>query len=125
MRAFASDQTIKKWLPAMLAHPHIILSSTLLTSTLLDMYAGVSGDSKRTAMVKGETIEMINTRLRSQTMQLDNETLIVILHLFAGEMWSCDERTLRIHESGVARFVMQRGGMRQLLNNPIGEVAAA
>ncbi|KAF2024728.1 hypothetical protein EK21DRAFT_78108, partial [Setomelanomma holmii] len=125
MRAFASDSTIKKWLPAMLSHRHIILSSTILASTWLDMQAGSSGDSRQTVMVKGETINMIAERLRDSKTVLDDATLMVILHLFAGEFWSCNEKSLRYHESAVARFIAQRGGMDSLENRAVVEVAAA
>ncbi|KAH7073642.1 hypothetical protein BKA63DRAFT_491628 [Paraphoma chrysanthemicola] len=125
MRAFASDSTVKKWLPAMLSHPHILLSSTILVSTWLDMRAGCSGDSSRTAMVKAETLRMINERIANPTTELNDATLMVILHLLAGEMWSCNEMNLRTHEAAVARFITSRGGLRSLENRAVVEVAAA
>ncbi|KAF2464580.1 uncharacterized protein BDR25DRAFT_95732 [Lindgomyces ingoldianus] len=125
-RAFVSKATMVKWMPSMLAHPHSLLSSTILASTYLDMHAGCSGDSKRTVLVKGEVIGWINERLRNAETQFSDLTLTVILHLLAGEMWSCNEKTLRIHESGVARLILQRGGMESLGGNgALGEVAAA
>ncbi|KAH7089790.1 hypothetical protein FB567DRAFT_521560 [Paraphoma chrysanthemicola] len=125
MRAFASDSTVKKWLPAMLSHPHILLSSTILVSTWLDMRAGCSGDSSRTAMVKAETLRMIHERITNPTTELNDSTLMVILHLLAGEMWSCNEENLRTHEAAVARFITSRGGLRSLENRAVVEVAAA
>lgn len=125
-RAFVSPATIVKWLPSMLAHPHILLSSTLLASTYLDMHAGCSGDSKRTVLVKGETIGWINERLRHPEQQFEDFTLMVILHLLAGEMWSCNEKTLQIHQSGVVRLITARGGMDKLGGGgAMAEVAAA
>jgi hypothetical protein len=51
---------------------------------------------------------------------------MVILHLLVGEMWSCNEKTLRIHESGIARLIAHRGGMEQLGGNgAMAEVAAS
>jgi hypothetical protein len=70
MRTFTSVSTIQKWLPAMLSHPHILLSATLLASTWLDMHSGCSGDSKRTAIVKGETIGSTYFQYTSGTRQL-------------------------------------------------------
>jgi hypothetical protein len=126
MRAFASDATITKWLPSMLSHPHIILSSNILASTWLDMHNKCSGDSTTTIMVKAETISMINERLLIPDLQLDDATLTVILHLFAGEMWLCNEKTLRIHEEGVAAFITRRGGLPSFAHNrALAEVAAA
>lgn len=126
MRAFASDATMKKWLPLMLSHPHIILSSTVLASTWLDMINNCSGDSTTTAMVKTETIEMIKERLADPDLQLDDATLIVILHLFAGEMWVCNEHALRVHEKGIASIVSRRGGLSMFTyNRALAEVAIA
>jgi hypothetical protein len=70
MRTFTSASTIQKWLPAMLSHPHILLSATLLASTWLDMRSGCSGDSKRTVIVKGETIGSTCLQYTSGTRQL-------------------------------------------------------
>ncbi|KAJ8114223.1 hypothetical protein OPT61_g3842 [Boeremia exigua] len=126
LRAFASDSTIKKWLPLMLSHPHIILSSTVLASTWLDMQNKFSGDSTTTAMVKAETISMISERLVDPNLQLGDATLTVILHLFAGEMWVCNEKVLRIHENGVASIISRRGGLSTFVHNrAIAEVALA
>ncbi|KAF3034901.1 hypothetical protein E8E12_005031 [Didymella heteroderae] len=126
MRAFASDATMKKWLPLMLSHPHIILSATVLASTWLDMGSKVSGDSTTTAMVKTETIGMIKERFANRDTQFDDATLIVILHLFAGEMWTCNEQALRVHERGVAAFISRRGGLSAFVHNrALAEVALA
>ena len=110
----------------MLSHPHIILSSTVLASTWLDMHNKCSGDSATTAMVKAETISMINERLVNPALRLDATTLIVILHLFAGEMWVCNEKTLRIHENGIATIIARRGGLSTFIyNRALAEVAVA
>ena len=126
MRVFASDATMKKWLPLMLSHPHIILSATVLASTWLDMRRRISGDSTTTAMVKTETIGMIKERFADSNTQLDDATLIVILHLFAGEMWVCNEQALRVHERGVAALILRRGGVGTFIHNrALVEVALA
>lgn len=78
------------------------------------MHAGCSGDSKRTALIKNETLGWINERLRNSATQFEDSTLMVILHLLAGEMWNCNEKTLRIHQSGIARLITHRGGMSSL-----------
>ncbi|KAJ4990618.1 hypothetical protein SVAN01_03849 [Stagonosporopsis vannaccii] len=126
MRAFSSDSTMRKWLPLMLSHSHIILSSTILASTWLDMQQHISGDSTRTTRVKAETIGMLNKRLLDPASQLEDATLVVILHLFAGEMWICNEKALRIHENGVATFISRRGGISMFdYNIALAEVAIA
>src|SRR5690242_12125901 len=126
MRAFASDSTMKKWLPLMLSHPHIVLTSTVLASAWLDMQKNISGDSTTTTRVKTETFGMINKRLLDPALQLQDATLVVILHLFVGEMWMCNEKILRIHENGVATFVSRRGGLSTFdYNRVLAEVAIA
>lgn len=77
-------------------------------------------------MVKTETISMINERFLNPVLRLDDATLIIILHLFAGEMWVCNETALRIHETGVAALITQRGGLPSLTHNKaLAEVATA
>lgn len=123
IRAFASHATVLKWLPSMLAHKHLLLSSTVLASTWIDMQEGCSGDSRRTTLVKQESIAMCNKRLLHSNTHLTDATLVVILHLLAGEMWSCDEKALRIHEGGIGMFIRDRGGLHQLADQAVAEVA--
>ena len=126
MRAFASEETVKKWLPLLLSHPHIILSSTVLASTWVDMNSGYSGDSATTTMVKQETIGMIKERFSDHATQIDDITFITILHLFAGEMWICNEAALRTHETGLATLAIKRGGLSTFVHNrTVAEVALA
>jgi hypothetical protein len=77
-------------------------------------------------MVKAETIGMINERLVDPSLRLDDATLIVIVHLFAGEMWVCNEKALRIHENGIATIIARRGGLSTFVyNKALVEVAIA
>lgn len=125
-RTFSSASTLQRWLPAMLSHPHILLSSTIVASTWMDMHAGTRGDSRRTAVVKGEILSWIKGRLASPELMNADSTMIVIIHLLAGEMWSCNERTLRWHEMGVAKLIAQRGGMEVLgAAGPVGITCAS
>ncbi|KAF2711079.1 hypothetical protein K504DRAFT_376174 [Pleomassaria siparia CBS 279.74] len=123
-RAFVTQTTMIKWLPVLLGHPYMLLSATLTVSTWLDMHAGINGDSKRTVLIKKETMGWLNERLRHPVEQSEDLTLIAILHLVAGEMWNCNEKTLHIHQSGIARLISHRGGMNQLQNQVTGEFAA-
>ncbi|ORY15398.1 hypothetical protein BCR34DRAFT_598383 [Clohesyomyces aquaticus] len=125
-RAFVSTATTIKWMPILLANPKALLSSTALASTYNDMRTGCQGDSKRTMLVKSEIIGYINDFLRDTELQFSDMTLLLILHLLAGEMWNCNEKILRIHESGITRLIRQRGGIKSLGGNgAIAEVAAA
>jgi hypothetical protein len=113
-------------MPMLLAHPKQLLSATALASTHQDMCMGIHGDSKRTMLVKSEIIGYINDMLRDPETQFSNMTLMLILHLLAGEMWNCNEKILHIHQSGITKLVSQRGGIEALYpNRAIAEVTAA
>jgi hypothetical protein len=113
-RVFVSKQTMARWVPAMLAHPHILLSSTIMSSTWRDMLDGVCGESRRTILIKAEIISWINERLRHTNTMCRDDTIMVITHLLMGETWSCNEKTLEIHMSGMARLMAARGKMELL-----------
>ncbi len=116
---------MEKWISRVLFEPHLMLSSTILASTWLDMREGLPGDSKRTGLAKAETMSMINDRLRHPVTQLDDGTLIVIHHLLAGEVWSCNEKTIRMHEAAIARLIAHRGGVQSIKWDFAIEVIAA
>ncbi|KAJ4289627.1 hypothetical protein N0V90_010956 [Kalmusia sp. IMI 367209] len=108
-RLFVSKQTLARWVPAMLSHPHTLLSSTIMSSTWRDMHDGVCGESRRTILLKAEIITWINERLQCAATRFDDTTIMVILHLLVGETWSGNEKSLRIHMSGIARLMEGRG----------------
>ncbi|KAL1602577.1 hypothetical protein SLS60_005993 [Paraconiothyrium brasiliense] len=107
-RIFVSKQTLARWVPAMLAHPHILLSSTIMSSTWRDMLDGICGESRRTILIKAEIISWINERLRHTDTMCRDDTIMVIIHLLMGETWSCNEKTLDIHMAGMARLMAAR-----------------
>ncbi|KAF2202764.1 hypothetical protein GQ43DRAFT_301310 [Delitschia confertaspora ATCC 74209] len=123
-RHFITPTTMRRWGVLVFSDPDVMPTGTLLTCGYLDMHSGYSGDSARTLRVKSETIRKINNRLRNPATQLDDLTLASILHLLMAELWSCDEKTLRIHEAGAARLIAQKGGMHALGGNGVvAEVA--
>lgn len=117
MQAFVSKETMDKWFPAMAVHGEILLSATTIVFSWRDMQYDICGDSRRTIVVKNEIINYINARLGKPVHQFEDATLMIILHLIAGEMWSCNEQVLRIHETGVARLIDHRGGLHKLGGN--------
>ena len=124
-RVFSSKNTLKQWLPLMLSDPHILLSSTVMATCWLDMHAGICGESKRTVLLKQESIGYINERLRD-SRAMDDSTLAIIVQILAGEMWSSNEKTIRIHQEGIARLINYRGGLSQLGGyGTVASVAAA
>jgi hypothetical protein len=107
----------------MFSYSDVLLSSTVLASGWLDMRAGLEGNSRRTALVKAEILGMIRERLRHPDESSADSILMIILNLIAGEILSCNEKMLRTHVSGIARFVSQRGGLHRF--GPIAETCAA
>lgn len=75
-------------------------------------------------MVRSEILATLDRRLSCQDPLADETTLIVILHLLGGEMWSCDEDVIRTHKAGMLKFVSEQGGLDNLSNPAIAEVAA-
>jgi hypothetical protein len=86
------------------------------------MQESCSDDSSLTTIVKGEVFAMVTERIKTS---YDDVTLMVVLHLLAGEMRSCNEETLRAHKEGVVRIVSERGGMQALSNIRVAEATAA
>ncbi|RMZ67192.1 tachykinin family [Pyrenophora seminiperda CCB06] len=124
MLTFATDACLSRWFQGDLKR-EIILSACVLTSAWIDMRAGCLGDSTRTTIAKMETMRIASERLARPDTQLDDSTLMVLLHLLVGEVWSCNEKTLRTHLSGIAHFISQRGGMYKLGNPVFAETSAA
>lgn len=125
MRAFATEAFVKEWVPEMMSHPHILLSSMSVTCTWLDMLQKLPGESTRTRLVRDETLVMLRSRQQSFTRKHAVSTLLVMLHLMGGEIWSCDEPTVRFHEEGIEQMIHLCGGMDRIGRVIIAQVTAA
>jgi hypothetical protein len=113
-RLFVASTTVDVWVPVVMTHPHALLSTCCLTSTYVDMMNGRRSDSETSTLIKNESIIWINHELSNPTTQAADMTIILILHLIAGEVRNCDENVFKIHRSGLERIITQRGGMHQL-----------
>ncbi|KAF2805115.1 uncharacterized protein BDZ99DRAFT_396552 [Mytilinidion resinicola] len=113
-RYFVASTTLDVWVPIVMTHPHALLSTCCVTSTYVDMMNGLKTDSERSTLIKNESIIWINRELSNLATQTTDMTIILILHLLAGELRNCDENVFRIHESGIERIIVQRGGMDKL-----------
>ncbi|CBX97065.1 hypothetical protein IAQ61_007992 [Plenodomus lingam] len=125
LRTFVTISTMEGWLPAVLNDPHLILSSTLITSGWLDMQEGIRGESVRTCMVKAEVYAMAAGHLHNPHVTLKDASILVVDNLLMGEMWDLDEDHLRMHQNRIAYLVQQRGGMQKSENKTILEISAA
>ena len=124
MRAFGTDGLLIKWFQGDL-NRDVLLSACVITSTWMDMHAGCPDDSIRTTVAKMEIMRVAGERLAHPDVRLENSTLMVLIHLLAGEVWSCNEKTLRTHQYGLAHLITQRGGMNGMGNPIFAEVSAA
>jgi hypothetical protein len=89
------------------------------------MHVNPSGESITTALVGKEIIDMLNERLRHPNKDNAASTIVIILHLLAGEIWSCNERILQWHVSGIAKMITLCGGIDKLSKAIIAEVSAS
>jgi len=114
MRAFGTEAFVKAWAPEMMVHPHVMLSGIgSVTCTWLDMLAKIPGESTRTRLVRDETLVMLRLRLQSFTREHAVSTLLVMLHLLGGDIWSCDEPTVRCHERGIEQMIHLCGDLER------------
>jgi len=114
MRAFGTEAFVKAMAPEMMVHPHVMLSGIgSVTCTWLDMLAKIPGESTRTRLVRDETLVMLRLRLQSFTREHAVSTLLVMLHLLGGDMWSCDEPTVRCHERGIEQMIHLCGDLEK------------
>ncbi|KAL7777134.1 hypothetical protein CFE70_007557 [Pyrenophora teres f. teres 0-1] len=124
MRTFATDGLLAKWFQGG-PNRDILLSAYLITSAWVDMRTGCPEESTRTTIAKMETLSIASERLSQPGTQLDNTTLIVLMHLLAGEAWGCNEKTLRTHQYGIAHLISQRGGLSSLGTPGFAELCAS
>ncbi|CAA9963799.1 hypothetical protein PTMSG1_07158 [Pyrenophora teres f. maculata] len=124
MRTFATDGLLAKWFQGG-PNRDILLSAYLITSAWVDMRTGCPEESTRTTIAKMETLSIASERLSQPGTQLDNTTLIVLMHLLAGEAWGCNEKTLRTHQYGIVHLISQRGGLSSLGTPGFAELCAS
>lgn len=91
----------------------------------MDTLSSKPVDSKQTYLLKDEIIGMINERLENSSTQATDATMMVILHLFMGEVLASNEAAIRVHERGIARMLLYRGGISRLNNEFLAETCAA
>lgn len=125
MRVFASDMFNVKWLPAMLSYPDVLLSSSIIAAVWLDLHEERTSDSKQTVLLKAEIFDMIKGRLQKASTQSSDSTIMIVMHLLTGEIFGSNERALRVHEHGLARLLLHRGGLSRLGNEPLAETCTA
>ena len=64
--------------------------------------------------VKKEVIAMLGESMNDPKMQTADETMIAVVHLLNSDIMGCDDRDMRIHQSGLHNMISQRGGLNSL-----------
>ncbi|KAF2855221.1 hypothetical protein T440DRAFT_486196 [Plenodomus tracheiphilus IPT5] len=125
LRAFVTDATMERWLPAVLMDGRLILSSTLITSGWLDMHEGFQNESPRTIKIKSEVYAIVGQYLLDERVALEDASVMAVDNLLMGEMWDLNEENLRTHQKTIADLVHYRGGMQNSTDAAIHEISAA
>ena len=84
---------------------------------------GLRGESALTVAVKTEVIEMVNESLADPITQYSDETLMSIDLLLCSEIVTANEWILDIHENGITKILIHKGGLDKLGIH--GELAVA
>ena len=57
---------------------------------------------------------MVADCMNDPQKQAADETILAVLHLLNSDIMGCDDRDMRIHQDGLVKMVMQRGGLDKL-----------
>jgi hypothetical protein len=113
--AFVKSENLSKvWIPIMLQNPVSFLSATCISSVFQDIMDGYVDDSERTSYAKGESLCLINERVKDTQTQTDDWTIMSLCQIVSADLISSDDRTLEFHEKGMEMMVQQRGGLYTL-----------
>lgn len=113
-RTFTAVSTTERYMPMLLEQPKNFLSALAVATAYTDYCDRVSGDSKRTTLLKAQVIRWLNERISDPTTQTSEVLIMMILHLLVGEAFASKDDVFRIHCAGLEKIVKQRGGMKTL-----------
>lgn len=119
-RVWVNKSTLLNWLPVLMPDPRALLSAALMCTTWLDMCDGSPGNSRRTNLIRAEVTDWTNQFLRDPATRDQDGTLMLVLHLLMGEIWSCDEKALRIHMAGLTELMALGASARARANEIVG-----
>ncbi|KAF2101079.1 hypothetical protein NA57DRAFT_74670 [Rhizodiscina lignyota] len=122
-RRFGTKAMAISWVPTLARSRFSYLASLTVGATDMDVANGLRGDSALTVAVKTEVIEMVNESIADPVTQFSDETLMSITLLLCSEVVTANEWILDIHENGVTKMLLHKGGLRNL--GLQGELAVA
>lgn len=113
-RTFTAVSTTERYMPMLMEQPRNFLSALAVATAYTDYCDRVSGDSKRTTLLKAQVIRWLNERISDPATQTSEVLIMMILHLLVGEAFASKDDVFRIHCAGLEKIVKQRGGMKTL-----------
>jgi hypothetical protein len=120
---FGSEALGRLWVPKILEARHSFLSCMCLGSSHQDIMSGLEQDGPTTLALKVAVIQEINQSLALPWVEVDQVTVIAILHLLAAEVVNGEEATLRTHLQGLGVILNRFGGLKGLgLNGLIADI---
>ncbi|KAH7411925.1 hypothetical protein DE146DRAFT_258572 [Phaeosphaeria sp. MPI-PUGE-AT-0046c] len=122
---FATESMMQKWPRMMGRQCKLILSSTLLATMWNDVHDKDRSDSNWTMAVKEEVRALVAEALRATAY--DDATLMALLHLLVGELWSLDEQesSSRDFEKLIVTVINRRVEKHHYLSLDVQEIVAA
>ena len=120
---FGTEELGKFWVPTILQARHSFLSCMCLGASHHDIVRGFQQDSALTVALKIEVIREINENLVGPPDEVNDLTLIAILHVLAAEIVNGDRNALKAHINGLQIIVQERGGLEELgLNGLVASI---
>jgi hypothetical protein len=122
MQRFGTQRATVHWIPTMLKARHAFLSTLCISSAhdhimrrnLLPLDGKTADAYMQRLNVRMGVMSLINASLNDPEMSVSDETIVAVLHVLASEIMGCDDRSMRIHQTGLHGMVQQRGGLKRL-----------
>ena len=119
---FGSQSLSMHWIPTILRARHAFLSTLCISSAHDDIMTRAilpahlhHGESLVSRWkVRNGVIRMINESISDPEMRTADETIIAVLHVLNSEIMGCNDRSMRVHQSGLHAMVKERGGLDKL-----------
>ncbi|KAF2006004.1 hypothetical protein P154DRAFT_530286 [Amniculicola lignicola CBS 123094] len=105
------------WMEIVCSTRMSFLSHVSVCCVYQDLSEGFLEDSPLTVYAKTKVLRMIKDSLQGLSTQMDDFTILSILHLLTSEVGGFDEEAFDVHQDGLIRIVHQRGGISHLGHN--------